>query len=93
MLQSLAVIAAICVVTILAGWGLQVALEQVFHDRRQKQTLKMVLNLGTQLVGLLLVLLVIFGVPQQMSTILGLATAGLTLVFRNASWRSAAGSC
>lgn len=83
MLQSLAMIAAICVLTILAGWGLQVALERVLRDRRQKQTLKTVLNLGTQLVGLLLVLLVIFGVPRQMPTILGLATAGLTLVFQD----------
>ena len=82
-LQSLALIAAICVLTILAGWGLQVALERVFRDRRQKQTLKTVLNLGTQLVGLLLVLLVVFGVPQQMPTILGLATAGLTVVFQD----------
>jgi small-conductance mechanosensitive channel len=82
-LQSLAVIAAICVLTIFAGWGLQVALERVFRDRRQKQTLKTVLNLGTQLVGLLLVLLVVFGVPQQMPTILGLATAGLTVVFQD----------
>jgi len=83
MLKSLAVIAAICLLTILAGWGLQVALERVFRDRRQKQTLKTVLNLGTQVVGLLLVLLVIFGVPQQMPTILGLATAGLTVVFQD----------
>jgi len=83
MLQSLAVIAAICVLTILAGWFVQVALERMFRERRQKQTLKTVLNLGTQLVGLLLVLLVIFGVPRQMPTILGLATAGLTLVFQD----------
>ena len=33
-LQSLAVIAAICVLTMLAGWGLQVALERVFRDRQ-----------------------------------------------------------
>ena len=83
MLQSLAVIAAICVLTILAGWFVQVALERMFRERRQKQTLKTVLNLSTQLVGLLLVLLVIFGVPRQMPTILGLATAGLTLVFQD----------
>jgi small-conductance mechanosensitive channel len=83
LLQSLAVIMAIAVLTILAGWGLQVALERVFRDRRQKQTLKTVLNLGTQLAGLLLVLLVVFGVPQQMPTILGLATAGLTVVFQD----------
>jgi small-conductance mechanosensitive channel len=83
MLQSLAVIAAICVLTILAGWALQLALERAFRDRRQKQTLKTVLNLGTQVVGLLLILLVIFGIPKQMPTILGLATAGLTLVFQD----------
>ncbi len=82
-LRSLAWIAAICVLVILAGWALQVALEKMVRDSRQKQTLKTVLNLGTQLVGLLLILLTIFGVPQQMPTILGLATAGLTVVFQD----------
>ena len=82
-LQSLAFIAAICLVVILAGWGLQLALEKIVHDSRQKQTLKTVLNLGTQLVGLFLILLIIFGAPQQMPTILGLVTAGLTVVFQD----------
>jgi small-conductance mechanosensitive channel len=82
-LRSLALIAAICVLVILAGWALQVGLEKIVRDPRQKQTLKTVLNLGTQLVGLLLILLTIFGVPQQMPTILGLATAGLTVVFQD----------
>jgi small-conductance mechanosensitive channel len=82
-LRSLAWIAAICVLVVLAGWALQLALEKMVRDPRQKQTLKTVLNLGTQLVGLLLILLTIFGVPQQMPTILGLATAGLTVVFQD----------
>jgi small-conductance mechanosensitive channel len=82
-LQSLAWIAAICILVILAGWALQLALEKMVRDPRQKQTLKTVLNLGTQLVGLLLILLTIFGVPRQMPTILGLATAGLTVVFQD----------
>ena len=82
-LQSLAWLAAICILVILAGWGLQVALERIIHDPRQKQTLKTVLNLGMQLVGLLLILLIIFGVPRQMPTILGLVTAGLTVVFQD----------
>jgi hypothetical protein len=82
-LRSLALIAAICMLVILAGWALQLALERMIRDPRQKQTLKTVLNLGTQLVGLLLILLAIFGVPQQMPTILGLATAGLTVVFQD----------
>src|SRR5437773_1980389 len=83
MLRSLAWIAAICMLVILAGWALRLALEKMVRDPRQKQTLKTVLNLGTQLVGLLLILLTIFGVPQQMPTILGLATAGLTVVFQD----------
>jgi small-conductance mechanosensitive channel len=82
-LRSLAWIASICVLVILAGWALHLALEKMVRDPRQKQTLTTVLNLGTQLVGLLLILLTIFGVPQQMPTILGLATAGLTVVFQD----------
>jgi len=82
-LLSLAWIAAICILVILAGWALQLALERMVHDPRQKQTLKTVLNLGMQLVGLSLILLTIFGVPRQMPTILGLATAGLTVVFQD----------
>lgn len=82
-LQSVALIAAICILVILAGWGVQLALERIVHDARQRQTLKTVLNLATQLVGVLLILLVIFGVPQQMPTILGLVTAGLTVVFQD----------
>src|SRR5258707_4262978 len=63
-----------------AGLASQMVLQKMVSDPRQKQTLKTVLNLGTQLVGLLLILLTIFGIPQQMPTILGLATAGLTVV-------------
>jgi small-conductance mechanosensitive channel len=82
-LQSLITIAFICVFTILAGWGLEYALDRMWRDRRQKQTVQTILNLVTQLIGLLLVLLVVFGVPKQTPTILGLATAGLTVVFQD----------
>jgi len=82
-LQSLSMLAAVCILVILMGWGLQLALARIVHDPRQKQTLKTVLNLGTQLIGLLLILLVIFGIPRQMPTILGLVTAGLTVVFQD----------
>jgi len=83
MLRSFAVIVAICLLTLLAGWGLQVALERVLSNVRQKRTMKTILNIITQALGLVLVLLVVFGVPQQMPTILGLATAGLTVVFQD----------
>ncbi len=83
MLQSLAWIAAIVLLTTLAGYLLELTLERVSRDRRQKETLRTVLNLSTEVIGLLLVLLVIFGTPAQMPTILGLATAGLTVVFQD----------
>ncbi len=83
MLQSIGWIAGIVVLTLLAGWGVQVMLERMSRDLRQKRTMGTILNLATQVVGLLLILLVIFGVPQQTPTILGLATAGLTVVFQD----------
>jgi small-conductance mechanosensitive channel len=83
MLQSLTMIATIVLLTILAGWALQAAFDRISGDRRQRQALRIILNLGTQVIGLLLVLLVIFGAPQQTPTILGLATAGLTVVFQD----------
>jgi small-conductance mechanosensitive channel len=82
-LRSVALIAAICLLTILAGWALQFALAKMVHDPRQKQTLSTVLSLGTQGVGLMLILLAVFGVPRQMPTIIGFATAGLTVVFQD----------
>ncbi len=82
-LQSLALLATICILVIVAGWALQLALVRLVHDPRQRETLKTVLNLGTQLVGLLLILLIIFGVPAQTPTVLGLVTAGLTVVFQD----------
>ena len=82
-LRSAALIAAICLLTILAGWALQFGLAKIVHDHRQKQTLSTVLSLGTQGIGLVLILLAIFGVPQQMPTIIGFATAGLTVVFQD----------
>jgi small-conductance mechanosensitive channel len=83
MLQSLTMIATIVLLTILAGWALQSAFDRISGDRRQRQALRIILNLGTQVIGLLLVLLVIFGAPQQTPTILGLTTAGLTVVFQD----------
>src|ERR1700692_2566571 len=47
------------------------------------QTLHTILRLGVQLLGVVCVLLVTFGVPRQISTILGLATAGLTVALQS----------
>jgi small-conductance mechanosensitive channel len=52
-------------------------------DHRQTQTLRSILELGIQLVGVMLILLVIFGTPQETPTILGLATAALTIALQD----------
>jgi small-conductance mechanosensitive channel len=82
-LRSLATVAFILICAILfeaVGTNL---LERRKLDRRRLQTLRTILRLSVQLVGLVCVLLVTFGVPSQISTILGLATAGLTVALQS----------
>ncbi len=52
-------------------------------NRRQMHTLRSILELGIQVLGVLLILVVVFGTPQQMPTILGLLTAGITIVLQD----------
>jgi small-conductance mechanosensitive channel len=52
-------------------------------DQGRIKTLHIIFKLGIQLVGVLIILFVIFGAPSQMPTILGLSTAGLTLVLQD----------
>jgi small-conductance mechanosensitive channel len=82
-LQSLALIAFIFICIMLCDALVRHLMANPSLDRRQMQTLRSVLQLAIQVIGGLLVLLVIFGWPDQMSTILGLATAGLTIVMQD----------
>jgi small-conductance mechanosensitive channel len=82
-LRSLALIAIIVLLTILASWALQMTFVRMSRDWRERQTLRILLNRAIEAIGLLLVLVVIFGPPRQMATTLGVAVAGLVLVFRD----------
>jgi small-conductance mechanosensitive channel len=82
-LQSLALIAFIFICIILCDALVRWLMANPALDRRQMQTLRSVLQLGIQAIGGLLVLLVVFGWPQQIYTILGLATAGLTIAMQD----------
>jgi small-conductance mechanosensitive channel len=82
-LRSLAAVAFILICAILfESVGINL-LERRKLDRRRLQTLRTILRLSVQLVGIICVLLVTFGVPSQISTILGLATAGLTVALQS----------
>jgi small-conductance mechanosensitive channel len=52
-------------------------------DRRQVETLRTVTRVSVQVLGLLFILLVIFGPPSQLGTFLGLAGAGLTVALKD----------
>jgi small-conductance mechanosensitive channel len=79
-----AVIVAILIITILVGRLLQRLLtNRTLLDRRRQQTLHFVLSFSVQLVGALLILIVVFGTPRQTPTVIGLATAGLTVVLKD----------
>jgi small-conductance mechanosensitive channel len=52
-------------------------------DRRQIETLRTVTSVAVQVFAVLFILLVIFGPPGQLGTVLGLAGAGLTVALKD----------
>jgi len=86
-LQSMAWIAALVLGAVLVWWLVQALLDRAAGgstvDRRSVHTLRTVASLVLEVVTLVLVLLIVFGAPNQMPTILGLGVAGLTVVFQN----------
>ncbi|HEX6495160.1 MAG TPA: mechanosensitive ion channel family protein [Acidobacteriaceae bacterium] len=83
-LRVFAFIVLIIVITILIGRLLHRLLtSRALLDRRRQQTLQFVLSFSVQLVGALLILIVIFGTPRQTPTVIGLTTAGLTVVLKD----------
>ena len=83
-LRVFAFIVAIVVLTILIGRLFHRLLsKRALLDRRRQQTLEFVLSFSVQLIGALLILIVIFGMPRQTPTVIGLTTAGLTVVLKD----------
>lgn len=52
-------------------------------DRRRLHQLRVMSGIALQVVAVMLILLVVFGAPTQMPTIIGLAGAGLTVVLKD----------
>jgi small-conductance mechanosensitive channel len=64
------------------GW-LESLLGKTSLDRRQVETLRTVTRVTLQVLAFLFILLVIFGPPNQIGTVLGLAGAGLTVALKD----------
>ena len=82
-LQSLAWIVLIGICMVVLDALVKYVMANPALDRRRSQTLRSILQLGIQVVGILVILLVIFGTPRETPTILGLATAALTIALQD----------
>jgi small-conductance mechanosensitive channel len=83
MLQSFALIAFTLLCIVVFDALAHHFLERPTLDRRRMHALRTIFKIGIQGSGALLVALIVFGVPRQMPAIIGLATAGLTLVLQD----------
>ena len=79
----MALILAIVLVSLLVERWMAHALGAKSGDRRQVHTIVMVTRVSVQVVAVLLIVLVIFGPPQNLGTILGLVGAGLTVALKD----------
>jgi small-conductance mechanosensitive channel len=82
-LSGAAIIVTIMLIGIFFDSWLKRLLQKVRLDARQADTLHVVISTGLQIIALALILLVIFGPPTQLGTILGLAGAGLTVALKD----------
>ena len=82
LLQSLAMVIGILLVAV----ALEIAVRHAFRDQQDRHRLhqkRFLASLGIRVAGAVIVLLIVFGPPGQMPTIIGLATAGLTVVLKD----------
>jgi small-conductance mechanosensitive channel len=83
MLQSASLILLICLVAFVADHLIGRFEARLTPDRRMLRSLRFIARFGVQVVALGLILLVIFGAPGQVTTLLGLAGAGLTVALKD----------
>jgi len=82
-LSGLAFIVAILLIGIFFDSWLERLLGKTSLDRRQVETMRTLTRVSVQICAVLFILLVIFGPPSQLGTILGLAGAGLTVALKD----------
>src|SRR5260370_35985990 len=82
-LTAVAIILGIGLVGLFFDSWLERLLGKTSLDRRQVETMRTVTRVAVQICAVLFILLVIFGPPSQLGTILGLAGAGLTVALKD----------
>jgi len=82
-LESMAWVAFVILITSVGTVSGRALVGRFASEPRQAHTLRTIVTLALEALGLVGVMLIVWGVPEQMPTILGLATAGLTVVFQD----------
>ncbi len=82
-LQSLAWVFCILIAMAVGDAVVRSVMRYPMLERRQRQTLRTILELSVQIIGILSILLMVFGAPHQTPTIVGLATAALTIALQD----------
>ncbi|HUC53247.1 MAG TPA: mechanosensitive ion channel family protein [Candidatus Cybelea sp.] len=82
-LNGLSFILGILLIGIFFDSWLERLLGKTSLDRRQIETMRTLTRVSVQVCAVLFILLVIFGPPSQLGTILGLAGAGLTVALKD----------
>lgn len=83
MLQGLAIVLIIILVLLFVDRSTERVLGRMKLDRRQLETLRSVTRVALQVLGILIIVLVLIGVPGQIGTMIGLAGAGLTVALKD----------
>ncbi|HLW89583.1 MAG TPA: mechanosensitive ion channel domain-containing protein [Terriglobales bacterium] len=83
MIRSALWILLIVLAIYLAGLAIDHHLTAAGMERTRLHTLRVVIRFAVQAVGVVLILFVVIGVPQQTPTILGFAGAGLTVALKD----------
>ena len=83
LLISIALMLVIGLAVLLTTYFLERMFARVEPDQQKLLTLRSVAHIVTRAVGAILILLIIFGMPSQMATVLALAGAGLTVAMKD----------
>jgi len=83
LMQSFALIAGVLISMLLLNALVRYLLARPKVDKRRAETLRVILRVAIQFVGAVVLLFILFGVPSELPAILGLTTAGLTVVLQD----------
>jgi small-conductance mechanosensitive channel len=83
LLISIALMLAIGLAVLLTTYFLERMFARVEPDQQKLMTLRSIAQILTRAVGAIPILLIVFGMPSQMATVLALAGAGLTVAMKD----------